>query len=289
LAKRTAIFNVLKGPAPVEDRLLWAELMNKGYSIPNELRNTTLHKSKRDALGRGMKVSKITGLEAPSQNPVVGIVAKFEETIEGREDLLEKLSAQEDKLSLEEKALMVLLETAPKTKSLARLIAESKASAYKVMQHYALGAKQLGKIRAAIEISRNQPLIVKDLLRNALDDVGICGICAGTGTVKGATGSNHKVENQYCPLCEGKGMKVSSSEHKEYAMTKVLEMGQLVEKEPKGPVVAVQQNVNIGGSGAFVEKILKTGEEILYGRNKVVDAEIVSVEDKSVLPENSSK
>ncbi len=282
---KTSLFNELKGPAPVEDKLLWAEIMSRGYALPKELRNTTLHRSKRDALGKGIAVKKITGLD--NSNPATQIVQRFEETIEGREDLLEKLMAQEEKLSAEEKALVVLLQTAPRNKSLARLVAEANASAYKIMQHYALGAKQLGKIQAAIAVGKNSPLIIKDLLRNALDGEGLCQICVGTGTVKSHTGTDHKVENSLCPQCQGSGKTFISSEHKQYAMTKVLEMGQLIEKEPKGPMVQVAQNVQIGGSGAFVERILKTGEEILYGR-KPIDAEVISVKDSSVLTEDST-
>lgn len=139
----------------------------------------------------------------------------------------------------------------------------------------------LGKVEAAIAISREQPSLVKDLVRNALDSTKICKVCVGTGKVKRQ--SNDKKEEMECPNCEGAGTKIFSSKHKAYAMDKVLEIGGLVSPPQKGGVnVEVSQNVAVSaGRGGFMERILKTSDEILYGR--VVEAEKVV----HVLPESS--
>lgn len=205
------------------------------------------------------------------------VVRKFEQTIGSREELIEKLSLLEEKLSEKEKAFLTSLREDTRGKTLARLMAEANVSPTKILKHYAEGAVALGKVEAAIAISREQPLLVKDLVRNALDSTKICKVCVGTGKVKRQ--SNDKKEETECPSCEGSGQRIISSKHKEYAMDKVLEIGGLVETPKKGGVnVEVQQNVGVQvGKGGFMERVLRTSDEILYGR-KVID----------VLPENSS-
>ena len=232
-------------------------------------------------------MKRMSGMEGTA----LPVIRKFEETITSHEDLVEKLALIEDKLTADEKDFLAALRTNPHKKSLARLIAEAGVSPTKVLKYYAEGAVALGKVHAAIAISREQPGIVKDLVRNALDDHRICKVCVGTGKVK--RNSNDKKEETMCPNCEGAGTKIFSSKHKTYAMDKVLELGGLVEAGKGSSVnVAVQQNVAVKtGGGAFMERILKTSDEILYGRpqKRLEQSSVVDVEAKaSVLPEDRS-
>lgn len=221
----------------------------------------------------------MTGL-VPS--PATSVVRKFEEMLsqggDPRAEVVEKLLAVADRLSEEERLFVELCERAGKQKGLARLMAEAQVRPSRVLKLFADGAIALGKIHSAIEVSHNQPQIVKDLMRHALDQEGVCLTCVGTGQVKKQR--NSKEENEKCPSCAGSGHRLRSSKHKEYAMDKVLEIGKLVEKPSsgKGVNVAVQQNVgvNVARGGGFVERMLKTSDEVLYGR-KSLPAEVIDV------------
>lgn len=243
--------------------------------IPPFLRNDIVWVTPRDKFGR-IAVKRMTGV-VPS--PANTIVRKFEEVAGGREEILEKLHQLDDKLSPEERHFVSLLETSGKQKGLARLMAEAGVKPSRIMKLYADGAIALGKIQTAIEVSRNQPLVVKDLMRHALDQQGVCQTCVGTGTVKKQKNSTE--ETQKCPSCSGSGFRLRSSKHKEYAMEKVLQIGKLVEKPSSGrPVnVEVQQNVGVavGRGGGFVERVLKTSDEVLYGRKRLAEPEVIDV------------
>lgn len=232
---------------------------------------------KDDPMGQ-IVLKRMSGLSGPA----LPIVKKFEEDIGSPQELVEKLELIESKLSEKEQNFLQSLRDNPKKKSLPRLMAEAGVSPSRILKYYAEGAVALGKVQAAIAISREQPTIVKDLVRNALDDTKACKVCVGTGKVKRQ--SNDKKENTPCPNCDGTGFRIVSSKHKEYAMDKVLEIGGLVESKKGGVNVEVSQNVAVqAGKGGFMERILKTSDEILYGRN-VIEAEEV----KGVLPEAGS-
>lgn len=268
----------LRGPAPRDDKLLWRELalrqVRERY-IPPFLRNDIVWTTPRDKFGR-IAVKRMTGV-VPS--PANTIVRKFEEVAGGREEILEKLHQMEDKLSPEEKHFVHLLETSGKQKGLARLMAEAGVKPSRILRLFADGAIALGKIQTAIEVSKNQPLVVKDLMRHALDQQGVCQTCVGTGMVKHKKNSTE--ETMKCPSCTGSGFRLRSSKHKEYAMEKVLQIGKLVEKPSSGRQVSVevQQNVGVavGRGGGFVERVLKTSDEVLYGRKRLAEPEVIDV------------
>jgi hypothetical protein len=274
LYKREELWK-LDGPAPTRDKLLWKELALRGIQkrhIPPFLRNDILFQTKRDPkLGR-IVVKRMTGL-VPS--PATRVVRKFEELVGSREELAEKLLAT-GKTTADEEKLLELLAKAPGNRSLASLMAEAGVKPSRVLRLYAEGAIQLGKVEAAIEVSRNQPSVIKDLLRHALDKEVYCQTCVGTGTVKART--NSKEENQRCPSCEGTGIRLRSSKHKQFAMEKVLKIGKVIDEPKKGTEVNVSQQVGVGVSvqkdGGFMERILHTSDKVLYGREtEVVDAE----------------
>jgi Zn finger protein HypA/HybF involved in hydrogenase expression len=230
-------------------------------------------------MGR-IEVRRMTGLNT---SPAAAIVKRFESLLGdgNREELAEKLEAlPAEKLTKEELVFVELVKTGSRRKSLARLMAEAGVKPSNVLKHYAEGALALGKIEAAIEVSRNQPKLVKDLLRNALDKELVCQVCVGTGTVKQKTTS--KEESVECPGCKGDGFRIRSSKHKTYAMDRVLELGKLKEKGAPGVQVSqtTQVGVNVGRTDGFMERMLKTSDEVLYGRkNDVIEAEARVLEE----------
>lgn len=281
----------LDGPAPKEDKLLWKELALRNIRkrhIPPFLRNDILFQTKKDPLFGRIQVKRMTGLTG---GPATAIVRKFEEILDGRGDLEEKLHAVEDKLSADELKLLELLK-GKKNKSLATVFAEASVKPSRVLKLYAEGALALGKIQSAIQVSHEQPQVVKDLMRHALDQEKVCKTCVGTGLVKEKV--NSQKETSQCPSCRGSGFRLASSKHKQFAMEKVLQIGKLVDTPTKGPQVNVSQQVGVAlrvGGGGFMEKILKTSDEVLYGRREipaqVVEAETVKVSDEICTPERS--
>ena len=267
------------GPAPDEDKAIHKALKAKGVSeakMPAFLRDGVVSKSKKDALGQ-LAVRNISGMVI---NTTQRVIKRFEEGIESRDVLIERLEAADEVMRPAERQLVAELSNQPQ-KSLARLIAESGCSAVRIMKMYVEGSRVLGENEALVLAAQEQPAIVKDLIRNALDKEHICMVCVGSGKVKAK--KNQVEENTPCPQCHGKGaeFEVKDLRHKEFAMTKLIEMNRLIPKE-KGPLVNVQQNVGImnggNGGGAFMERILKTSDEVLYGRKKeeVVEAEVVA-------------
>lgn len=274
------------GPAAAIDKMVYLELKKKKVKrMPREYRNDVAFETPKDPIGQ-IQVYRMSGLD---NTPAVAVVKKFEELIGDREAIIEKFSAVGDKLTAPEHRLLELLVgqaegTVDGRKTLARLLAEAGVSVSRVLTRYAEGALALGRMEAAIEVSRNQPTIVRDLIRNALDDETICGTCGGTGEVNRDAGLKRPGKrSQTCPQCKGTGRQfvAKDADIKKFSMEKVLQIGKTIEKEPKGPMVAIQQNqnVNLGGGGAFMEKVLKTSDQILYGRKpKVVDAEVIDVQ-----------
>jgi hypothetical protein len=273
--KKEALWK-LDGPAPMRDKELWKELALRQVQqrhIPPFLRNDVLFQTKRDPkLGR-IQVKRMTGL---TTSPATKIVRKFEEMVGSREELAEKMAHSGRKLTPDETKLIDLLETAPGNKSLATLMAEAGVKPSRVLKLYAEGAIALGKVEAAIAVSRNQPQVIKDLLRNALDKEVYCQTCVGTGLVKKAV--NSKEETRKCPSCSGSGTRYRSSKHKQFAMEKVLRIGKVIDEPKKGGDVNVSTQVGVGvkvgEGGGFMEKILHTSDKVLYGRStEIVDAE----------------
>jgi hypothetical protein len=263
----------LDGPAAPDEKAIHQALKAKGVSpqrMPAFARDGIVAKSKKDALGQ-LAVRNISGMVT---NTTQRVVKRFEESIASRDALIERLEAAEEALRPPEKQLLSGLRDNPK-KSLARLIAETGCSAIRIMKMYVEGTRVLGENDALVLVAQEQPNLVKDLVRNALDRNVVCMTCVGSGKVKAR--KNEVEERQICPQCGGKGTQFESSAHKEFAMTKLIEMTRLAPRE-KGPMVQVQQNVgvNVAGGGAFMERILKTSDEVLYGRKQeIVDAEAV--------------
>jgi hypothetical protein len=275
IGKREELWK-LDGPAPRQDKDLWKELALRNIKrrhIPPFLRNDVLFQTKRDPLGV-IQVKRMTGTVG---GPATQIVRKFEdmlsdhtgENTRARENLEEKLLAVEDKLGEDERRLIDLLRGGRKNKSLSTVFAEAGVRPSRILKLYAEGAIALGKVHSAIEVSRNQPMVVKDLLRHALDQEKVCNTCLGTKLVK--KNVNSKDETETCPACRGSGTRLVSSKHKPYAMEKVLQIGKLVEVPKKGTEVNVSQQVGIAVNtrgGGFMERILKTSDEVLYGRRQ---------------------
>lgn len=276
----------LDGPAPGLDKELWRQLALREIQrrhIPPFLRNDIIFQTRKDPrLGR-IQVKRMTGT---TNGPATQIVRKFEEmlsegNLSARENLEEKLLAIEEKLGDDERRLLELLRSGKKTKSLATIFAEAAVKPSRILKLFAEGALALGKVHAAIEVSRNQPMVVKDLMRHALDQEKVCQTCVGTGTVK--KNVNSKEESIQCPACSGRGFRLASSKHKPYAMDKVLQIGKLVDPPPKGAQVNVSQQVGVKvgvatGNGGFMERILKTSDEVLYGRRPSVEPGIIEAE-----------
>ena len=271
----------LDGPAPVEDKLKWEMVVRKvGLSekvLPEELRDSIIKRSRKDGVGE-IQVRRMTGLVS---NDALHIVRRFERVAGGKPDIAEKLGAVAETLRPEEKHFLELVSNPKLKKGVAHLIAEAGARPTAVMEAYARGAVLLGKVEAAILAAHEQPTIVKDLVRHAIDQQGLCDVCVGSGMVKGRP--NSKKEDHPCPSCQGNGATLVSSKHKEFSMEKLLQINKMIPKE--GSTINVQTNVGIKvGGGNFAERMLKASDEVLYGRKDVIEAEVVQSREDSPEP-----
>ena len=208
------------------------------------------------------------------KNAAARTAQKFEnELTEGREDIVEKLEAAGG-LNQSLERLKDTLIAEPRW-SFARAVAESKADLAGAIDAYARGAIALNKLTTVIEMYKAMPSLLRDLMSHAIDQDVNCATCFGLGLVK--TRPDAKKLSIKCPSCRGTGFTKSSSQYKQFAMNKALELARVLPE--RAPLVAVQQNtqVNLQQSEGLLEKMSKTADEILYNRPRgpVVEAEVV--------------
>lgn len=82
----------LWGPAPETDKILHYMLQEGGHRVPQTLRDAVVARSRRDKLGEGIAVNRMTGVVKSS--PAAKIIKRFEAMAEGHGDVAEKLEAQ---------------------------------------------------------------------------------------------------------------------------------------------------------------------------------------------------
>ena len=252
-------------------------LMANGVSegrLPEFLKDSTVARSSaKDPLGQ-ITVKRLSGLQP---TPATAILKSFEEQVGGRDALIEALEAVSEKLSEEDRALLERVKVSPASWSLSRVVAEAGGKPSRLLQRYTEGVIALGRTKMALEVAKNHSFIVKDLIRNSLDEVSTCKVCFGSGNLA-KKGSKTPIE---CKICGGTGSHTSRSPVKMAAMEKVLEIGKLVEKKaPSGPSVTVTttQTTNVmNGPTPFMERMMRTSEEVLYGRREPIDVQAVEV------------
>ena len=257
-------------------RTLNRKLTRSGISeedLPLQLRDTVVKKSRKGKAGQ-ISLRQLSGIQ---KSPATQLVRKLEhELSEGRDDIIEKLQASggSNQAVLD---VAALLQSNPQF-SLARAIVEAGADVAHVLDHYAKGALALKKMETVLGLYREMPRLMRDIVRHAVDQETTCELCFGEGKVAGR--ANGKSLNTSCPRCKGSGKQVSSSEHKEFAVQKVLEMSEMLPKK-SGLAVNVNQavQVNAGGGSDVLARLSRAADEIIYGRKEsVVDAEVVDAE-----------
>ena len=240
-----------------------------GEDLPPQLRDTVIKKSRKGKAGQ-IALRQLSGVQ---KSPAATLARKLEHDLSGgREDLVEKLEASGGNQSV--RRVAELLQTNPQF-SLARAIVEAGADVAQVLDHYAKGALALKKMETVLELYKEMPNLMRDIMRHAIDEEGTCNVCFGLGKVTGKAGG--KTLNTSCPLCRGSGRTRTSSDHKEFAVQKVLEMSEMLPK--RAPMVNVNQAVqvnNSGGGSEVLARLSKAADEILYGRTSpAIDAEVV--------------
>jgi hypothetical protein len=273
--------NLILGPTTESERFAITamnELNIPENERPKRLRDSVVKRSKKGPAGMIM-VKRVEGVV---NNTAKQLVKQFESNTAGRDDIIEKLEAAkgEGVLSEGDQRLLVLMRAAPRSKSLAHLIADAKTEPLGVMKAYAKGCVVLGQVQAAIEAHSRLPALAKDIFRHALDRVVECGVCVGSGRVATRPSSSTvTMESKRCTACHGEGSTTVVSDHKQWAAKAALEMtGQI--KSPGSTNVNVQQNVAVapGSAVGFMERILQASDKILYNKVDVVEAEILRVQ-----------
>lgn len=210
------------------------------------------------------------------KNAAARTAQRFEHDLtQGREDIIEKLEAA-GPISGPVERLRDLMVANPRW-SFARSVAEAKADLAGAIDAYAKGAIALNKLATVVEMYKEMPNLLRDLMRHAIDQEVDCPTCFGLGVVKGRADATKLTLR--CPSCRGTGKSFQVSVHKQFAMEKALQLARVMPE--RQPLVAVQQNtvVQTSESAGLLEKMSKTADEILYGRSQVVDAEVVKDAD----------
>lgn len=214
------------------------------------------------------------------KNAAARTAQRFEHDLtSGREDILEKLDAAGG-LNQGLTRLRDYLMENPRW-SFARAVAEAKADLAGAIDAYARGAITLNKLATVQEMYKAMPALLRDIMRHAIDQETDCPTCFGLGVVKKAP--NSRSLNLKCPSCSGSGKYLTSSQYKQFAVQKALELARVL--PDKQPLVAVQQNtqVNVGGDSGLLEKMSLAADKVLYGKPEVVDAEVIGDEGEKEL------
>lgn len=217
-------------------------------------------------------------------------VKTFTKKLGGKEEAMLALSAVEDKLSPPNRKVLEALRVTEGPESLRGLpyiIAACKAEPVSVVKAIIEGMMVIGKAEALGELAINQGAIMRDLLRHAMDQTTNCKGCLGLGMVPKQP--NQKLQedgegSEPCPVCSGSGKIVTSSEHKEWAMKKALEISELGPQK-KGVEVNVNTAIGVRVEGAASQKLAqlaKVSDEILFKSKDLADiqdAEILSKDE----------
>lgn len=242
-------------------KVLAKELRERGIperEIPKALRDTEVARSRKGKAGQ-IIVHQLSGVQKTGG---ANLARRLENDIStSREELIEKLEASGNK-SQALARVVGILQTQPQF-SLARAIAEAGADVAQVLDNYAKGALALKKLETVLGLYEKMPHLMRDLARHAIDKEVDCEICLGLGQVTAKT--NGTTLNRPCPRCGGSGRSFASSDHKEFAVQKVLEMSEML---PKKAGIQVNQavQVNQGGpsGGDLLARLSKAADDILY-------------------------
>lgn len=244
--------------------------------LPDMFLNKEVARSRKGPAGQ-IVVHSLSGIH---KNAASQTAQRFEKMTLGRDDIIEKIEAA-GPISAPVERLKDLMVANPRW-SFARACAEAKADLAVAIDVYAKGAIALNKLQTVVEMYKELPNLLRDLMRHAIDQEETCQTCFGVGLVKGRPDA--KRLSLKCPSCRGTGMSKVVSTHKQFAMQKALELARVLPE--RQPLVAVQQNtqVNIPNGEGLLEKMSKTADEILYGRRSasVVDAETITKTSEEV-------
>jgi hypothetical protein len=228
--------------------------------LPLQLRDTVVKRSRKGKAGQ-IVVKALSGVQ---KNAASQLARRLEHELSGgREDVVEKLQASGNSSQAIARVVQ-LLESHPQF-SLARAIAEAGADVAYVLDSYAKGALALKKLETVLELYKEMPNLMRDLMRHAMDRKDVCQTCFGTKLVVAkAKGTSL---SKPCTRCAGTGETIVSSDHKEFAMNKLLEMSEALPARKGGPVVNVGVQVNSQApSQDLLARMSKAADEILYGQ-----------------------
>lgn len=231
-------------------------------------KHQVLAKSRRDDSGQ-IVVARRGGVRGDEM--ALRVVERLERVCPDRTQLLESMEAIDETATEADRRLArMLADVRYDTYTLARLIAEAQTSPMRVLKRFLEGSVVLNRLEAGIEATRNMPRLVRELGREAFGTTHLCRTCVGTGQMTRRVQDIDKTET--CIACEGTGTKVKQSKNKQFAMEKLIEINEMTPK--KGPLVQVQQNTVSVEGGNLLERLLKSGENVLYPKKQlpVVDA-----------------
>ncbi len=236
----------------------------KRSNLPPEWRNSPVLRSRKGPIGR-IVVHRYTGV---MKNSAARTVAQFEKNLGKDKGVIAELLEASGPLNAQERALVDALRQSEKeSSSLARLIAETRSEPAQVIKKASQGALLLGQSAAYIQMGLAMPRVVRELRRHLEPKAEVCQACQGKGMVP-RTPSEAK-ETKVCPVCKGEKGLLTTSDHMEFAIEKLIEMSKMGKQPVPLTQVQVQQNQVGGGAQAslmsgFLEKVVTLNSGLLF-------------------------
>ena len=258
---------------PRVQRYLWRTIKcskpGVARHLPPEMRNATVFRSKKGPMGQ-VVVRRWTGVDT---NYASRALRTFVKNVGDSNEAIAHTMASNPTVTKEIRRLSdALLDPKNSKKSLAWVVAETGTDAAAVVEHYAKGAVHLKKWECVAMAAQDMPRMVREMIRFSLPKKGLCRTCLGARKIVVRNGRKPATE-EVCLTCGGEGWTGELSKEALFAMDKLTEISQLIEK--KGPLVAVQQNTTMvsGGNGSrLMEKIVGLSDE-----QDIVDGEVVEL------------
>ena len=267
------------------NRYLWQTIRGSRRErwLPKELKNEVVHRSRKGPMGVVI-VRRWSGVD---QNYTARALRTFAKNVgDSNEGIAHMLNASPTITKEMRRLADALLDPKNAKRSLAWVVAETGSDAAAVVEHYAKGSVHMKKWESVALAAQDMPRMVREMIRFALPKKGLCRTCLGARKITVRQGRKPATE-EVCLTCNGEGWVGELTKEAQFAMERLQEIAQLVEKTP---LVAVQQTnntVNVD-AGRLMERIVGLSDDHLVEGEVVPQAQLPQA-DEEILQEPADR